>query len=206
LKRRSGGGSIRLGRVLNAFSIPQYRASALGYFGHQWEIYAFWTMTPALVIAAGLAERGTAQVSGLSFLIIGIGSLGCVIGGWLSQSMGSARVAAIALGASALCCALFPIIADTLPAWLLFVLLIWGATVIADSPHFSALSAKACPPEIVGSALTLQNAIGFAITMVSIQIGTAVVDSWGVYTSWLLLPGPLLGLWGLSPLWRKDNN
>ena len=206
LKRRSGGGSIRLGRVLSAFSIPQYRASALGYFGHQWELYAFWTMTPALVIAAGLAERGTAQVSGLSFLIIGIGSLGCVIGGWLSQSMGSARVAAIALGASALCCALFPIIADTLPAWLLFVLLIWGATVIADSPHFSALSAKACPPEIVGSALTLQNAIGFAITMVSIQIGTAVVDSWGVYTSWLLLPGPLLGLWGLSPLWRKDNN
>ena len=206
LKRQPGASRIRIGRVLTAFSIPQYRASALGYFGHQWELYAFWTLTPALLIASGLAERGTPQISGLSFLIIGIGSLGCVLGGWWSQSIGSARVAATALAASAVCCALFPIIATASSAWLMFLLLIWGATVVADSPHFSALSAKACPPEIVGSALTLQNALGFAITMVSIQIGTAVVDAWGVYTSWLLLPGPLLGLWGLAPLWRNTRN
>lgn len=205
LKRASGASRIRLGRVLTAFSIPQYRASALGYFGHQWELYAFWTLTPALLVAAGLAERGTPEISGLSFLIIGIGSLGCILGGWWSQSIGSARVAAIALAASALCCAVFPLAAYALPEALMFIMLIWGATVIADSPHFSALSAKACPPEIVGSALTLQNAIGFAITMVSIQIGTLVVDNWGVYTSWLLLPGPLLGLWGLAPLWLKPN-
>lgn len=206
LKRQTGASRIRIGRVLTAFSIPQYRASALGYFGHQWELYAFWTLTPALLIASGLAERGTPQISGLSFLIIGIGSLGCVFGGWWSQSIGSARVAATALAASAVCCALFPIIATASSAWLMFLLLIWGATVVADSPHFSALSAKACPPEIVGSALTLQNALGFAITMVSIQIGTTVVDTWGVYTAWLLLPGPLLGLWGLAPLWRNTRN
>ena len=206
LKRQPGASRIRLGRVLTAFSIPQYRASALGYFGHQWELYAFWTITPALLVAAGLAERGTPEISGLSFLIIGIGSLGCVFGGWWSQSIGSARVAATALTASAICCALFPLIAHTAPAWLMLVLMVWGATVVADSPHFSALSAKACPPEIVGSALTLQNALGFAITMISIQIGTAVVDTWGVYTAWLLLPGPLFGLWGLAPLWRKTYN
>jgi predicted MFS family arabinose efflux permease len=157
------------------------------------------------VVAAGVAERGTPEISGLSFMIIGIGSLGCILGGWWSQQIGSARVAAIALAASALCCAVFPLAAYALPEALMFIMLIWGATVIADSPHFSALSAKACPPEIVGSALTLQNALGFAITMVSIQIGTLVVDNWGVYTSWLLLPGPLLGLWGLAPLWLKPN-
>ena len=205
LKRAFGASRIRLGRVLTAFSIPQYRASALGYFGHQWELYAFWTITPALLVAAGLAERGTPEISGLSFMIIGIGSLGCILGGWWSQSIGSARVAAIALSASALSCAVFPLAAYAPPEALMFIMLIWGATVVADSPHFSALSAKACPPEIVGSALTLQNAIGFAITMVSIQIGTLVVDNWGVYTSWLLLPGPLLGLWGLAPLWLKPN-
>lgn len=205
LKRASGTSHIRLGRVLSAFTIPQYRASALGYFGHQWELYAFWTLTPALIIAAGLAERGTPEISGLSFLIIGIGSLGCVLGGWWSQRIGSARVAATALASSALCCALFPLVAHSQPAWLMPILLIWGGTIVADSPHFSALSAKACPPEIVGSALTLQNAIGFAITMVSIQIGTLIVDSWGVYTAWLLLPGPLLGLWGLAPLWLKST-
>lgn len=206
LKRQLGASHIRLGRVLTAFSIPQYRASALGYFGHQWELYAFWTLTPALLIAAGLAERGTPQISALSFLIIGIGAVGCIVGGWWSQSIGSARVAALALAASAFCCLLFPVISAYAPGLLLLLLFIWGATVVADSPHFSALSAKACPAEIVGSALTLQNALGFAITMVSIQIGTAVVNAWGVYTAWLLLPGPLLGLWGLAPLWRKTRS
>ena len=203
LRRTAGAHRIRLGRVLTAFTIPQFRASALGYFGHQWELYAFWMLTPALLVAAGLAERGSSQLSGLAFLIIGIGSLGCLVGGWWSQSIGSARVAALALTASALCCALFPLVSAYAPGWLMVVLLIWGATVVADSPHFSALSAKACPPEIVGSALTLQNALGFAITMVSIQIGAAIVDTLGVYTAWLLLPGPLFGLWGLSPLWRN---
>lgn len=203
LRRSNGAQHIRLGRVLTAFTIPQFRASALGYFGHQWELYAFWTLTPALLVAASLAEPGTPQLSGLAFLIIGIGSLGCVLGGYWSQSIGSARVAAMALAASALCCAVFPLAAAYAPTWLLAVLLFWGATVVADSPHFSALSAKACPPEIVGSALTLQNALGFAITMISIQIGAAIVDTLGVYTAWLLLPGPLLGLWGLSPLWRR---
>lgn len=203
LKRAAGASHIRLGRVLLAFSIPQFRASALGYFGHQWELYAFWTLTPALLIASGLATPKTPMLSGLAFLIIGIGSLGCLAGGWWSQRIGSARVAATALALSALCCLIFPWFSDATPAWILGLFLIWGFSVVADSPHFSALSAKACPPEIVGSALTLQNAIGFAITMISIQIGTAMVEFAGTYTAWLLLPGPLLGLWGLAPLWRK---
>lgn len=74
---------------------------------------------------------------------------------------------------------------------------------VADSPQFSALSAKAAPVDIVGSALALQNAIGFTIGMVSIQLGTALVSSVGMYIAWLLLPGPLLALWVLAPLWRK---
>lgn len=203
LKRQPGASPIGLGQVLAAFRIPQYRASALGYFGHQWELYAFWTLVPALIVASGLAAPRSPELSGLAFLIIGIGAAGCILGGWWSQYVGSARVAATALAGSALCCLIFPMVASMVPGGLLLVLLAWGATVIADSPHFSALSAKACPPEIVGSALTLQNAIGFAITMVSIQIGTAVVETLGVLTAWLLLPGPLLGLWGLAPLWRK---
>lgn len=203
LKRQPGASPIGLGQVLAAFRIPQYRASALGYFGHQWELYAFWTLVPALIVASGLAAPRSPELSGLAFLIIGIGAGGCILGGWWSQSVGSARVAATALAGSALCCLIFPMVASMVPGGLLLVLLAWGTTVIADSPHFSALSAKACPPEIVGSALTLQNAIGFAITMVSIQIGTTVVETLGVLTAWLLLPGPLLGLWGLAPLWRK---
>lgn len=203
LKRHHHAPPLRLGRVLHTFSIPAFRASALGYFGHQWELYALWTLVPTLVVLSGLAAPATAMLSGLSFAIIGIGALGCVAGGWWSQRVGSARVAASALALSALCCAIYPL-SSGWGAWAKAgLLLLWGTAAVADSPHFSALSARACPPQTVGSALALQNSVGFAITMVSIQIGTSWVGDWGIRVAWLLLPGPLLGLVGLSPLWRR---
>ncbi len=205
LKRRHGAPPLRLGRVFQAFGIPAFRASALGYFGHMWELYAFWTLIPTLLVLTALADPGSPQVSGLAFAVIGIGALSCIAGGWWSDRVGSARVAATALALSASCCALFPLSGGWGEGWRLALLLLWGAAAVADSPHFSALSARACPPEIVGSALALQNCVGFAITMVAIQLGTAWVDGWGAGIAWLLLPGPLLGLLGLYPLWRAPS-
>jgi MFS family permease len=202
LKRRRGAPPLRLGQVLQAFSVPAFRASALGYFGHQWELYAMWTLVPTLVVTGGLAAPGSTAQSGLAFAIIGIGALGCIAGGWWSQHIGSARVAAAALAVSALCCAIYPSSVGWEPWAKVGLMLLWGAAVVADSPHFSALSARACAPEIVGSALALQNSLGFAITMVSIQMGTAWVGEWRMHIAWLLLPGPVLGLLGLYPLWR----
>jgi MFS family permease len=203
LARRHGAPPLRLGRVLYTFSVPAFRASAFGYFGHQWELYAFWTIAPALIVTSGLAAPGTLSLSGLAFATVGIGALGCVAGGFLSQRIGSARVAALALAASALCCAVFPFTGAWPDGLRIGLLLLWGFSVVADSPHFSALSARAAPPEIVGSALAFQNAVGFAITMVSIQLATRWIGDWGLSIAWLLLPGPLLGLLGLFPLWRR---
>ena len=203
LKRRHDAPPLRLGRVFHTFSIAEFRASAFGYFGHQWEIYAFWTLTPSLVALSGLAAPGSLALSGFAFAIIGIGAVGCMAGGWWSQCIGSARVAAVALALSALCCALYPM-GMAWPDWAkAALLLLWGASVVADSPHFSALSARACPPDIVGSALAFQNAIGFAITMGSIHLGTAWIGDWQSAIAWLLLPGPLFGLLALAPLWRR---
>lgn len=202
LARHAGAPRLRLGEGLYALREPRFRASAFGYFGHQWELYAFWTLVPLLVTAARGAEAG--PPSGPAFAVIGIGAAGCVLGGVLSRRIGSARVAALALAVSALCCAIYPFATGWPPSLLAALMLVWGASVVADSPHFSALSARACPQESVGSALAFQNAIGFAITMASIELTTRLWPLIGDRVAWVLLPGPVLGLIALRPLWRSS--
>lgn len=197
-----GRGKLQWGATLTVARIPAFRQSALAYFGHMWELYAFWTITPFLV-ALVLAARapGTATIAAWSFLIIAAGGLGCIVGGHFSRRHGSARVAAVALAGSALCGLAFPAVAEN-AGIAMAVLLAWGVTVVADSPQFSSLSARAAPPQLVGSALAIQNSIGFAITLVSIDIATAWIRSLGPWSAWLLVPGPLLGLLALAPLLR----
>ncbi len=189
--------------VRAAFAVPRFRASALGYFGHMWELYAFWSVVPWLAapVVAELA-RGGARISValLSFVVIGAGALGCIAGGQWSRRIGSARVAALALAGSGAMCIVYPLLADAAPAIRAAALVFWGVCVVADSPQFSAMSAENAPPEWLGSALVAQNGIGFAITVVSIVMLAHALPPLGTAAVWLLAPGPLLGLVALRPL------
>lgn len=207
LARPSSIRRLSPGAVLSAFRIADFRSAALGYFGHMWELYAFWTLTPFLILLAapGLAP---ADVSRLSFAVIGAGTLGCILGGVVSARWGSARVAALALASSGALCVVYPFLAASaapklMPGLLLVLLVVWGVAVVADSPQFSALSGRACPPEAVGSALAIQNAIGFAITLAAIALATHMLPAMGAQVVWLLAPGPVLGLLGLWRLVRQ---
>lgn len=183
-------------------AVRGFRASALGYFGHMWELYAFWSVLPwlSLPIHQTLVAQGyswSPSVALICFGVIGIGFFGCVLGGLWSRRVGSARVAVTALGASGLMCLIYPLIPDTWPLVQLGALLFWGVCVVADSPQFSAMSAQHAPPQWLGSALVLQNGVGFLITVLSILLLGWAVQHWGSLALWLLAPGPALGLWAM---------
>jgi MFS family permease len=206
---KPGAAAARPGAVWQVFRVPTFRASALGYFGHMWELYAFWSVLPWLCqpIVAALAARNASapSVALLSFAVIAAGGIGCVLGGQWSRRIGSARVAACALAGSGLMCVLYPLLPEQALSLRIAALFFWGFCVVADSPQFSALSSQFAPPQLLGSALVAQNGIGFLITVASILVLSRAVPAWGSAAMWILVPGPLLGLWAMRPLLAASN-
>jgi MFS transporter, DHA1 family, inner membrane transport protein len=189
---------LRLSALASVWRDRKVRASAIGYFGHMWELYTLWVLLP-LILATRLAV-GPA-VSWWAFAVLGAGAIGCVLGGLAVRRHGSARVAAWQLATSGLCCLLAPwAMQAALPLFLAW-LLVWGITVVGDSPQFSALTAANAPRDAVGSVLTLVNSIGFAISALSIELFVRLAQTQPLPSllPWLAV-GPLLGLWALRPL------
>jgi predicted MFS family arabinose efflux permease len=189
------------------FRAPGFRASSFGYFGHMWELYAFWAFVPVYLSAQADPEAAASSVSLWSFVIIGAGAVGCALGGLLSRRYGSARIAFFQLAASGLCCLVSPLVFLLPQPAVMVVLVFWGIVVVGDSPQFSALNARYAPPHLVGSALTIVNCIGFATTILSIQLLKGALPIVGAqYLFLLLIPGPLLGLRALLRLVRRSGS
>ncbi|GMN11205.1 MFS transporter [Croceitalea sp. MTPC9] len=191
---------LNLIACFSIFKKKDFRTAASGYFGHMWELYTFWAFVPVL-LARHAEQHGhnLFRVSFWSFWVIAVGGLACVVSGIIAQQKGIKRTASISLFLSCLCCLLSPVILvyTTTPIFILF-LLFWGMVVIADSPLFSTLVAQSAAPELKGTALTIVNCIGFAITIVSIQFISLIQDY--ISGNWffmLLAIGPIFGLFGL---------
>ncbi|MDF1695959.1 MAG: MFS transporter [Saprospiraceae bacterium] len=192
---------IKLSSAFNVFQSKKFRGAAFGYFGHMWELYAFWAFVPVLLSTyQSFHPEYDINIALTSFIIIGIGGLSCIIGGYLSHSYGTGNVAKFALFLSGLCCLVSPL-AFMINTPFLFIafLLFWGMVVIMDSPLFSTLVAQNAPPKLKGTALTIVNCIGFSITIVSIQLLNILSNHWSAtYIYCILALGPLLGIYALG--------
>jgi MFS family permease len=189
---------MRLASLASLWRDRRVRASAFGYFGHMVELYTVWVLVPA-ILATRLA--GSVAVSWASFAVLAVGALGCIVGGLLVPRLGSARVASAQLATSGACCLAAPwMLQAPLPLFLGWMLL-WGITVVGDSPQFSALTATNAPREAVGSVLTLSQSIGFGISALSIElfVRLAATADLAAVLPWLAL-GPALGLLAMRPL------
>lgn len=156
--------------ITGIFRSKDFRAAAFGYFGHMWELYTFWAFVPVLIGLNNDLVHSGVNVSFWSFIIIAAGSLSCVGGGYLSNKIGSAKVAFVSLLISGICCLASAFFLRSSTPVFLFFMITWSITVISDSPQFSALVAQTAPQEVKGTALTFVTCIGFSITIGSIQL------------------------------------
>jgi MFS transporter, DHA1 family, inner membrane transport protein len=193
--------TFKVSALTSLWRNARVRASVGGYLGHMWELYSLWVLMPTIIATRWAQPQA---VSAWAFVVLGAGALGCVAGGYAALRVGSARVAAAQLATSGVCCLLAPVMLTApLPLFMVW-LLVWGTTVAGDSPQFSALTAANAPRQAVGSVLTLVNSIGFALSVVSIELFVR----WALTVPLAqLLPalalGPALGLLALWPLLKS---
>jgi MFS family permease len=182
--------------------------AALGYFGHMWELYAMWAWF-LVFFRASLTESGSgdgAFAATATFAVIGIGALGCYVGGVLSDKWGRARLSLWSLSVSGACAVLAGLTFGLEPWVVLTVALLWGFAIVADSAQYSTLVTEHADQRYVGTALTLQLAGGFLLTVVTIWLIPWLEGAVSWRAAFLLLvPGPLVGIEAMRRLARVES-
>jgi MFS family permease len=177
--------------------------SNLGYLGHMWELYAMWAWL-SLYLAAALGSALVA--SWLTFAAIAAGGPACVLAGLLADRWGRTRTTVLAMAISGTCALAIGCFYDSGAIWLGAVALVWGFAVVADSAQFSACTSELCEPEHIGTALTLQNSLGFFLTMVTIRLVPQVQRWIGMRWSLAFLAiGPALGILAMLALRERPE-
>ncbi|HUS19860.1 MAG TPA: MFS transporter [Terriglobales bacterium] len=190
----------------------------LGYFGHMWELYSWWAWIAVFLFASdshSLSPLHTPEtIEMVSFLAMAMGGLGCSwAGAYSDQASGDhadariwqrSKTTIIAMAVSGTCALLTALFFHNWYA-VVVIALFWGISISADSAQFSAIVSEVSDPRYVGTALTLQTALGFLLTVISIRV-TAYI---GAHAGWnwaaaSLAVGPALGIMAMLQLRLKS--
>ena len=168
----------------------EFRLASFGYFGHMWELYAMWAWVAAFY---GDALGSKRQASLAAFAVIAIGAAGSVYAGLVSDRRSRPEAAALALRWSGSVALFIGFLVDAPDAIVIIAGLVWGFWVVADSAQFSTIVTEVTDPQYIGTALTIQLAAGFVLTVFTIFLVPVLRDhlGWG-WAFMFLAPGPLL--------------
>ncbi len=171
--------------------------ASLGYFGHMWELYAMWAWI-GVFMASTIEDPERAALA--TFAIIGAGAGGSVVGGLISDRFGRTTAAGLAMAASGAVAAFIGFLVDQ-PAMAVIAGLFWGFWVVADSAQFSTIVTEVADQRYVGTALTVQLALGFILTVFTIFLVPFVEQraGWG-WAFAILVPGPAVGVLAMRVL------
>jgi MFS family permease len=172
------------------------RLATIGYIGHMWELFAM-VVWFAVFFAAALEERGLpvgSRAVFAAFAVILMGSPGSWLGGVIGDRWGRTRATGLMMTISGACSILIGLLFGG-PIWLIVAVgLVWGFTVVADSLQFSTIITELADQAYVGTALTLQLALGFTVTVATIWLIPILSEAVGWRWSFAFLaPGPLIG-------------
>jgi MFS family permease len=194
-----------------AWSEKRIRLAYAGYLGHMWELYAMWAWVGVAAASSYSVHLPTDRAEALAkltaFLTIALGGVACLGAGWLADRIGKAEVTILAMAGSGTA-ALLTALAFGGPVWLVFLLIVvWGIAIIPDSAQFSALVADAAPADKAGSLLTFQTALGFGLTIATVQVTPAVAAAigWPALLAIMAL-GPFAGIIAMIRLRRMGGS
>lgn len=198
---RVASSKIKLNALPLLFKNFRFKSATFGYFGHMWELYAFWAFTPVAILWYTKEWDSQLSPSLWTGIVIALGGLSCAVGGIISNRIGSRKVALWALSISGLFCLLSPFLFHLNTVLFLMAWCIWGIAVSADSPQLSQLIAASVSPELKGTALTFSTCFGFALTIASIQLLGMLQHRIPIAFLFVFLAiGPIAGFWQLIRL------
>lgn len=194
-----------LGLVGEVLRHRETRLAIGGYVGHMWELYAMWALVSLFLgdVLAASGAGGASMAALLGFFVIASGGVGAVVAGRWADLLGRERVTIASMAVSGVCSLGIGWMIGAPPWMVVAVALVWGFAIVADSAQFSAVVTEVAPRHAVGTALTLQTMLGFAVTALSIWLATVVAEAWGWGPAFALLaPGPVLGIASMVRLQR----